>query len=255
LFIHFPFVTPDAGKWIDIYVFWTSYIYRFGVELMHNITFDVGPAYDQRTVTIPIPSEKGKRLLVSVSGGADSAVMLFILALYNRDLGLEHTIIPLTVNKVDGAEIHSRKVIQWIRKALGVQIADPIIGGDHSMTHDQIVHQLLLTNVASNEYDFVYVGENKIPPIPFPFGEDNDFPGLAPARKGNPSASPKVILPFSDLYKYHTIDLYFKLGILELLEYAHSCTERPVGRCMVCWQCCERKWAFRELQKKDPGLV
>lgn len=222
---------------------------------MHYIPLDAGPAADQRTILFPIPSDEQKRILISVSGGADSAIMLYILSLYNRDLNLKHEIVPLTVNKVDGAEIHSRKVIKWISEKLGVQIPQPIIGGDHSLPHDKIVNQLLMQKLRSGEYDYIYIGENKIPPIPFPFGEDNDFAGLAPVRKGNPNRNEKIVLPFSDLYKYHTIDLYFRLGVEELLEFTHTCTERAIGRCEKCWQCGERRWSFKQLLREDNGLA
>ena len=222
---------------------------------MHNISFEVGPENDLRTVDIPIPSEPGKKLLVSVSGGADSAVMLYVLAKASKEMGLQHQICPLTVNKVDGAEIHSRKVIEWISKNLDVQINVSVIGGDHTLPHDKIVNTLLKQKMATGEYDYLYIGENKIPPVAFPFGEDNDFPGLNPQRKGNPSKNPRCIIPFSDVYKSHTLSLYYKLGILDLLEHTHSCTEQSVGRCGVCWQCGERKWAFKQLGLTDPGSI
>lgn len=222
---------------------------------MHNITFEVGPDNDLRTINIPIPTEHGKKLLVSVSGGADSAVMLYVLVKANIELSLQHQIYPLTVNKVDGSETHSRKVLDWISKKLGVQINDPIIEGDHTLPHNKIVNTALKQKIASGEFDYIYIGENKIPPIEFPFGEYNDFPGLAPQRKGNPNKNPQIIIPFSDVYKSHTISLYDKLGILELLEYTHSCTERAVGRCGVCWQCGERRWAFKQIGFADPGQV
>jgi hypothetical protein len=220
---------------------------------MHILKFEVEP--DKRIIEIPMPSEKGKKLLVSVSGGADSAVLLYILIKANNELNLEHNIYPITVNKVDGSEIHAKKVIDWISRALTTDVKMPIIGGDHSLPHDKIVNTLLRQTFATNEYDYMYVGENKIPPIPFPFGEDNDFPGTAPQRKGNRANDPRIILPFSDFYKSHTIDLHFKLGILELLEFTHSCTERAIGRYGECWQCSERRWAFKTLNRVDRGIA
>ena len=36
---------------------------------------------------------------------------------------------------------------------------------------------------------------------------------------------------------------------------SHTCTERPRGRCGVCWQCKERQWGFKENNLKDPGKI
>lgn len=216
---------------------------------MNSVALNTGPDHDKRTVVIPFPPGENKKLLVSVSGGADSAILLYLIAKHNKDAKLGHQITTFTVNKADGAEIHAKKVIQWVTSKLEVSVQSMIIDGDQSLPHRLIVNKPLRGLISTNVFDMIYVGENKIPPIEFPFGEQNSFPGLAPRRKGNPANNVKVSLPFSDMYKYHTIDLYFRHNVTELLEYTHSCTERSTGRCNVCWQCCERKWAFRELGK------
>lgn len=219
---------------------------------MYSFSFETGPSQDRRTATIHLPSEKGKKLLVAVSGGADSAILLYLMCKLNRDFDLQHTIQPLTVNKVDGAKIHSAAVISWIEKKLSVKLPSPIVGGNQNLPHDKIVNTFIRSMMATGMFDYVYIGENRIPPIPFPFGLTNDFPGLAPERKDNPSQELGVFLPFNDLYKTHTIGLYFELDCLELLEFTHTCTEQTVGRCGKCWQCGERDWAFRELGHLDP---
>lgn len=222
---------------------------------MNNIVLNTGPDHDERTVVIPFPPGENKKLLVSVSGGADSAILLYLIAKHNKDANLGHQITTFTANKVDGAEMHAKKVIQWVTSKLEVSVQSMFIEGDHSLPHNLIVHKPLRDLISTDAFDMLYVGENKIPPIEFPFGEQNSFPGLAPRRKGNPTNNVKVSLPFSDLYKYHTIDLYFRHNVTELLEYTHTCTERSIGRCNVCWQCCERKWAFRELRREDSSHV
>ena len=220
---------------------------------MNNIALNTGPNHDERTVVIPFPSGENKKLLVSVSGGADSAILLYLLAKHNKETKLGHQITTFTVNKVDGAEIHAKNVIQWVTSKLEVSIQSMIVDVDHSLPHNLVVNTPLRAQIRTNVFDMVYIGENKIPPIEFPFGEENSFPGLAPRRKGNSANNGKVSLPFFDMYKYHTIDLYFRHNVTELLEFTHSCTERSVGRCNVCWHCCERKWAFRELGREDSG--
>ena len=159
----------------------------------------------------------------------------------------------MTVDKTDGAVEHAQNVIGWVRNEVNYPIHDPIIGGDRTLPHNKITNTFIKHLMSSGQFDYVYVAENKIPPIDFPFGETNDFPGLAPLRKGNKTNNPRIQLPFENLYKFQTVDLYFRLGVESLLEVTHTCTEQPEGRCNVCWQCSERRWAFSQLNKIDPG--
>lgn len=230
---------------------------------MISRTFICGPEADKREVTFSVPEDPGKNLLAAISGGVDSAVMLYVLAQMNKEHQLQHKIFPVTVtntvSETDESLLHARKVIKWVSAELDVAFEQHIIGGDNRLPHNKITNSFLLAQMATRKFQHLYVAENKIPPIPFPFGDKNDFPGLAPrlapVRKGNPTGNAAGILPFSDVFKTHIVDLYFQLGITELLEFTHSCAERQVGKCHLCWWCSERQWAFRELNKIDPGAA
>jgi hypothetical protein len=224
---------------------------------MNSFSLKAGPEHDRRVVQFLLPSKKGKRLLVAVSGGADSAIMLYALCKFNKDFDLQHEFYPVTVDKADGARVHSANVISWIEKKLDIKINPPIIGGNQDLSHDKITNDFIFKVKDQEKFDCIYIGENAIPPIPFPFDEQNDFPGLAPVRKDNPFKIKSVdrFLPFDGLYKTHTISLYYELGIPELLEYTHTCTEQAIGNCGKCWQCSERRWAFRELGKIDHQAI
>ena len=62
-----------------------------------------------------------------------------------------------------------------------------------------------------------------------------------------------VRTPFLPLYKYHIIDLFYKLQAEELIKPTHSCTANTVGRCNKCMWCKEREWGFNQLGLTDPG--
>ena len=97
--------------------------------------------------------------------------------------------------------------------------------------------------MATGLYNYVVVGDNKIP---------NDLmPGTAPIRKN--STSRRVILPFKDLFKHQVVSLYLEHGVLDLLSETHSCTKLSSGRCGECFQCAERDWACRQVGIIDPG--
>ena len=62
-----------------------------------------------------------------------------------------------------------------------------------------------------------------------------------------------VYLPFIDLLKQHTIELYYLLGREDVLAKTHSCTVNHYkdGHCGKCYCCHERVRGFATLGKKD----
>ena len=64
----------------------------------------------------------------------------------------------------------------------------------------------------------------------------------------------KTAIHFLHLYKYHVIDLYYRLDAEELINVTHSCTATKEGHCYDCMWCHERQWAFKQLNLVDPLL-
>ena len=204
-----------------------------------------GPEDKKLEISIDLPDGQGKNILFGSSGGADSAILLYILAKMNRDQNTNHNIIPFTVPRPDGGANYSPAIIEWINNKLGTNIPAPFIYGDGEVHHSKVVKVAIAALMKTGKYDKLYISENKIPDE---YIGDNMTPVRAPANN-----YPDIIMPFWHLTKAYTIDLYFIEGIPELLELSHSCTEKTVGRCGVCFQCIERKWAFTKLNKTDPG--
>jgi len=186
----------------------------------------------------------GKKILFAISGGSDSALLLYFIAKYNRDQQTNHQIIPFTVPRPDGGANYSPAIVEWISNKLGVDIPAPMIVGDGNLEHNIVVKKAIKDLLESNEYDFLYVAENKIP--------EEILGGTAPVRSQTQSFK-RAELPFWGVTKDYIIDLYYKEGIEELLTLSHSCTDVTIGRCNICFQCRERAWAFDKLGKTDPG--
>lgn len=55
--------------------------------------------------------------------------------------------------------------------------------------------------------------------------------------------------PFINIDKRFIVQCYYDFGLETLLEKTNSCTE-PVGNCGECWWCQERKWAKNEVLQK-----
>ena len=202
--------------------------------------------YNKDTIEINFPEGTGKKILVALSGGADSAILLYILAKMNRDLNLNHTLIPFTVPRPDGGANYSPKIASWIANKLKVDIPEPMIIGNGNLPHAIVVKTVIKDLLGTNLYDFLFVAENKIPP--------DELNGLPPVRA--PQANYKrASLPFWGVTKDASLELYYIEGIPELLEITHSCTELVGDRCNKCFQCNERAWAFSKLGITDPGKM
>lgn len=201
---------------------------------------------DNTEIEISLPEGNNKNIIIGVSGGADSAILLYLIAKMNRDLGTNHKIIPFTVPRPDGGANYSPRIVSWVANKLGVTIPAPMIVGDGNLPHNIVVKVVIRDLLASNNYDFLYIAENKIPPI--------EIDGLAPIRAPQPNYK-RAALPFWGVTKDCTLDLYYKENIPELLELSHTCTELVKDRCNKCFQCNERSWAFSKLGLADPGKL
>lgn len=190
---------------------------------------------------INLPTTK-KNILFALSGGADSAILFYMLCKFNKELGNLHTIIPFTVPRGDDGEIRSKHIVQWVNNKLGVSVPDPIIKGDKNLHHSVVVKTVIKDLLDTQIYDLLFVAENKV--------YDTESPGAPQRAKTNSFRTAQ--LPFWHLTKDQTISFYYKENIPELLELTHSCTEQASGKCNMCYQCKEREWAFSKLMKQDP---
>ena len=97
----------------------------------------------------------------------------------------------------------------------------------------------------------MYFATNQNPTYDFDYSQYPE--GSYPARVKT-SPHPKIVMPFIKLYKNEILKLVFDHGQEELLKLTHSCTEQKTGRCGRCFQCNERAWAFRQLDKLDSDI-
>lgn len=174
---------------------------------------------------------------IMLSGGMDSALLLYMLA--NK---LNNIITPFTVAKSDGAKYYVNNIVNWVNRKLNKSINEPIILENPSVHHSQIINFSL--NIIENKYDVLYFAGNSYPVNVLPNGPNR-------TRRTNP----KHIQPFFDLYKTDIVQAYVNYDIMDLILLTHTCTEMEFGRCNLCWQCRERKWAFEQLNLNDEGKL
>jgi hypothetical protein len=183
--------------------------------------------------------------LVALSGGADSALLLYLVAKELINSKQSCSLGAFTIPRPDGGVKYSPKIVEYINQKLNLRMTTPMIVGNGDLSHTTVVETAIAGLLSLNYFDYVYVAENKIPPI--------HIDSLLPVRSPSKNAWKRLILPFYDLNKSDIIDLYHKEGIEDLLTLSHSCTGLQIGRCNVCFNCQERDWAFKFLNKLDPG--
>jgi len=206
--------------------------------------FHTGKEGYQHDITIELPEDRLK-VGVMVSGGADSAILLYALCLERQQTGSKHIITPFTVARSDGAMHYATAVVDYVRKALNCELVDPIKVGYPQLHHSQQGQSGFRDAIAMGQ-DLCYFGSQKTPPEEFP------MPGVYPAR---PSQTEWKICrcPFALCDKRNTMELYTLLDQLPLLAITHSCTEQKDGRCGVCFNCAERAWAIAACDFIDSG--
>lgn len=210
-----------------------------------------GPKGEEQEVVIELPS-KHKKVGVMLSGGADSAILLYLLALERKMSNSDHELIPLTVPRPDGAWDYVGPIVNFINGLLDIKLPAPVMVGDPELHHSQ------QTNSGEREardklgVQHIYYGSQKHPPVPMP----GEYPGR-PDRiyYTNNQGVITTTCPFAMLDKRHTLALFDVFQVWPLAAITHSCTHQTKGRCGVCYNCVERKWALDELGITDPGSM
>jgi hypothetical protein len=180
---------------------------------------------------------------IMISGGLDSAILLYLLVKSNPLINIQ----PFTIPKKDGAMIYANPIIDYINQIFNLSIPSTISVGDPSV-HHRIQSKIAVEEIFKNyNIDTLFIAINQNPP------ELNDLPG-APMRDKKSNNS-KIIFPFVDLYKDDILKLIIAENQISLIELTHSCTELSIGRCNQCWQCNERAWAFNKLNLVDSGTL
>lgn len=194
-----------------------------------------GPSWDRRVIDASLPHKV--TAAVFVSGGADSAVLLYLLALQAP----KQLTIYNVPNPIDGANIHSNRVVEKVNQLLRTELPKPVTIGDTTLHYSKIIKTPVVQLLESKAFDRVYTGDNQIPPK-----EHFDIGPMHPRRTWR-NQNAGMFTPFLSLYKFHILDLANQFGISDLLSLTHSCTMQSEGSCGNCWQDKERLWAQDQL--------
>jgi hypothetical protein len=192
-----------------------------------------GPDHDIRTLDLVLPSVS--KIGVLVSGGIDSVLLYYLLLYFKYRNNLSHTIQPMIIQRP--ADHHVTKLMVNKVNALFGHDLLPMRLGDLSLPAHQQVESAVRQAFTILGFEYVYLGIIEVQTqhaVDITVIQVPEILGIG--------------YPLKNLTKRHIIDLYFKMGIQELLQYTNSCDQQNVELqpCGVCNGCRERAWGLTE---------
>ena len=207
---------------------------------------------DITTFGTPPHLELVKRVGIRISGGADSAILAYMLAVYKRDYKPNMSIHPITCinDRKPYQEVFAKQVLAKITELTGVEFDEHFVenvdGGRYR--EDQGIFQESLYK--AKKINIHFMGETLNPPI----GVEVDWKfagdGRDPTRdeKGQTHVPIVIYKPFRNIDKKAIAELYQHYGVLDtLFPLTRSCEIHTFdfsNHCGGCWFCLERKWGF-----------
>ena len=189
-----------------------------------------------------------KKYGIMLSGGLDSAVLLYLILKENKNI----SILPFSIPKHDGSHVFVNGILEYFEERFNIKIPSTILVGDPDVHHSQQSTTAIKQIFKDYPYiDFIYFATNQNPTHDFNYDQ---YPNGSYPDRVKTSLHPKILMPFIEMYKDEILKTVFDNDQEELLLLTHSCTEQKTGRCGQCFQCNERAWAFRQLDKIDPGV-
>jgi len=259
----------DPSKEVDNYDYYSNPISDSIFEL------ECGPDDDRRImkVTLPANKEPGTAILVGVSGGMDSSLLLYILGLLNSYQTIPYFIQPITVNNnLGSADDPNNKfshpiqeewnsigtMIDMIRTRVGGNILNHLIKTappDKKVRHqrNEGLKQIFFNQFSKNRsinfkfvrYSRIYVATN----------QTIELEGVGAAPHRFIEVPPPWLNPFISLLKPHIVDAIIKLNLEEIFQITPKCRNHTTLEevCSDVWQCNERRRAFIRLNKEKMG--
>ena len=212
-----------------------------------------------RIGSVQIPIHTGDNIGISLSGGLDSALLLYVLM---SNMNKNQTLHIYSMAKKEAfydSAIFSPKIIRFcLEKTKFINIRQHILYIPYSISdtgqsgHD-IIYQNPLKDFYDHSIDIFYSGVTANPP-------EEDMANFNPSTLVDVETVRNIldreniyrydrdgrmhsITPFINSNKREIFKAYEKLGILDLVKLTRSCIGNKVdGHCNRCWWCEERKW-------------
>ena len=191
---------------------------------------------------------------IKISGGADSALLAYMLATYKRDYRPDITLHAITCNsaKKPYQAIYAQRVVKKVSELTGVRFENHFIHEISGTKYPEEQEEFLLSIYDSKIIDCHFMGETINPPEHIAELQTYDRP------RGRDMEAPTRVRhafrPFRMLHKKNIAELYAHYGITDdLFPITRSCehittdAQQLSVHCGECWFCLERRWGFGRL--------
>ena len=233
---------------------------------------ECGPSHNRRTLKVNLPANTvpNNTILVAFTGSIDSSLLLYILATLNNLQTMPYNLQPIVVNNLRGSLDDSENsfrypiIEDWGKMPLMINLIREKANSGHILN--------LVTKVASNtvprnkqigeglfstyisqfterfvKYEYIYSGSNESPPVG----------AIAPRPFSTQTPKFPWVMPFLNLQKSHIVDAIIQLNLEDFFKTTSICRRNHTSldeHCNLFWQCNERRWAFKELNKVELGM-
>jgi hypothetical protein len=189
---------------------------------------------------------------IRLSGGADSAILAYMLAIYKRDYRPYITLHLITCvnNQKPYQEIFSKQVMEKITELTGVEFGEHFVENVDGERYREDQGDFQEKLYSAYKLDAHYMGETMNPPI----GAESNWKFTGSGRdksrdsRGETHVPVVTYKPFRNLDKKGIAELYQHFGVLDtLFPLTRSCEIHTLdfsNHCDRCWFCLERKWGF-----------
>lgn len=226
--------------------------YHYGLETHHLMT-DIVKTVTVGDATIPIFNG---RIGISVSGGADSAVLLYILMTElepDQELHIySFGKLPTHYSAISGARLIAQRCCELTGFTNYQHHTDY---GD--VQNRQMLFRNVSADLSANIIDIHYTGITANPPLEIADGflgatENTQQDMRDPGVKRDIMMNERICMPLTNLNKQQVADMYRELDLIDsLYSYTRSCESYDPSHlgthCGNCWWCKERVWGFGKL--------
>lgn len=189
-----------------------------------------------------------KDIALKISGGADSAILCYILGLYKKKYRPDINIHTITSdsNLKPYQVMFADRIIEKVSTMLDIKFGNRYTNTVNSLNYADDQFEFLKSLRLKKCFEFSVTGETKNPPIAL---DTICEPPTGRSGENMPTLVGNGFKPFRNIDKKGIKELYDTLGVLEdLFPLTRSCEEFPTTdfskHCEKCWFCAERFWGF-----------
>ena len=211
---------------------------------------------NDKTIEFNLPAQY-KNIGLKISGGADSAIVAYMLAKYIAEERPDMTIIPITVTHAQkNYQVEfSKKVMDFIEKQFDIKFGQQYVSmaageDDYTETQNRLVDKLF----ADNTIDCLYMGLTRNPPMEVmmtfaPMVIEAGFPDRNHTKPKSQKISITRYAPLINMDKKEVAALFNQFDLIDtLFPLTRSCEDFVTEfneHCKIrCFHCHERFWGF-----------